>query len=742
VTLIYVTSVFYLTLGIILILLGFIILKENVRQRVNRITGAMMFFAGMGSIFAAFGLLIRASLISDANLASFRRLFLAWEFFFPQMLLFALVFPRENEWARRHRYIYWLIYIPHLVHFLLILGFSSPDQVRNLVDLQALSDRFGLIIQPVTIILSLILSLISLIYEFHTNFFALINLIYIITAIGLMVWGYRKLKNPRLKKQVGLVLWGIRASVGLYAIAFIFPHLNILETTVTMAHLLTSVALLIGALSIAWAIIRYQFLDIRLIIRRGLIYSLASSVLIGIYLLIYGQGKKWITGVLGIEIPILEILFIILALLFFQPILNAIERILERIFMRDRLDYRNVLQDLSHDIMTTLDPTVLQHKITITLKQAMSLEQVCLLVAGSNANYTYEEGDQKLVFHYRDPWIQFLVEHPEPVGFDELSIQIEDSASLDSLRTLNAYLIIPLIHRDILSGILIMGEKITRTGFTTEDMTILNVLSNQAAIALENARLTQEMLEKQRIQEELDLAREIQINLLPKKYPTNAAFELMGYNLPSKEVGGDYYDFIDLPDNRIGIAIGDIAGKGIPAALLMANLQAALRISAVRGESTCEVMQQVNVHISQTTAPEKFATFFYSVLDPVRLSMEYTNGGHNFPILCRRDGSYQFLKEGGIIVGVMEGALYQSARVQLQPGDLLIMYTDGITEALNPHEELYGEQRLLESIQSCCRQPAQIVMEKILDNVVGFTKGHLQSDDLTLVILKVNASFE
>ncbi|MCK4826755.1 hypothetical protein KA005_64055, partial [bacterium] len=377
-TILYATSLLYLTLGAIIILLGFTILKENFRQRINRITGVMMFFAGTGSIFGAFGLLLQASLIPEVNLEPFRKIFLVWEFFFPQMLLFSLVFPLENQWIKRRPYILYLIFIPHLVHFLLILTFSSPDQVRTAIDLNSLSDQFGLIIQPVTILLGLFLSLISIIYEFHTNFFALVNLIYIIGAISFMVWSYRHLENPRLKKQVGLVLWGIRASVGLYAIAFIFPHLKIIQTSQSVAHMLSSVALLIGAGAIAWAIIRYQFLDIRLIIRRGLIFSLASAALIGVYLLIYSQGKKLITAILGVDIPILEILFIILALLFFQPILNAIERIIERIFMRDRMDYRNILQDLSHNILTILDPVKLQNKITLTLKDAMSLEQVSL----------------------------------------------------------------------------------------------------------------------------------------------------------------------------------------------------------------------------------------------------------------------------------------------------------------------------------------------------------------------------
>ena len=736
-TILYATSLLYLTLGAIIILLGFTILKENFRQRINRITGVMMFFAGTGSIFGAFGLLLQASLIPEVSLEPFRKIFLVWEFFFPQMLLFSLVFPLENQWIKRRSYILYLIFIPHIVHFLIILAFSNPGQVRTAIDLNSFSDRFGLITQPVTILLGLFLSLISIIYEFHTNFFALVNLIYIIGAISFMVWSYRHLENPRLKKQVGLVLWGIRASVGLYAIAFIFPHLKIIHTSQAVSHLLTSIALLIGSGSIAWAIIRYQFLDIRLIIRRGLIFSMASALLIGVYLLIYSQGKKLITATLGIDIPILEILFIILALLFFKSIMNAIERIIERIFMRDRMDYRNILQNLSHDIMTTLDPVKLQNKITLTLKDAMSLEQVFMMVPDQNGNFFCQSGGNRHSFHPQSKWITTLLDTKTPIGFDELSLRTGKDKTLEKLRELKAFLIIPLIHRDTLSGILIFGEKITRTSFTTEDMTILSVLSNQAAIALENARLTQEMLTKQRIEEELDLAREIQNNLLPSLYPVNSIFELIGYNLPSKEVGGDYYDFISLNDKLVGVVIGDIAGKGIPAALLMSNLQAAFRICASSAGNTREVMQQVNIHITQTTAPEKFATLFYGVLNTQTLTMEYTNGGHNYPILWRHNGTYQLLSEGGIIIGVIEDAIYQSKTVKFESGDSLVFYTDGITEALSPDEEQYGEMRLIDSIKNSAHMSAQNILDTILENVIEFTHGYLQSDDLTLVVLKM-----
>jgi sigma-B regulation protein RsbU (phosphoserine phosphatase) len=732
-----VTSIFYLALGVILLLLGLIILRENIHQRINRITGIMIALAGTGPVFASFGLLLQNVSAAQINLALFRKLFLIWEFFFPQMFLFSLVYPREFRWVKRHPLILYAIFLPHAVHFLLVISFSSPEQIQNLLPLQALTEKFGLLVQPLVILLGLFLNLLSVIYQFHTNFFALINLVYIVAAIVLMTLGHKALKSGQLKRQVGFVLWGIRASVGLYAIAFLFPRLNLFATSRTMQFFLTTLALLIGSGSIAWAIIRYQFMDIRLIIRRGLIFSLASAVLIGIYLQIYRYGKSLITASLGVEIPVLEILFILFAMFLFQPILTGIERIIERLFMRDKMDYRNVLKDLSHDILTTLDPTLLRHKIMKTLQESLSLESIDLFHASADGHFAQFGTAAKPVFKPREEWIQILREADGPVRIDQLAARVTDEKSLDGLKRMNAYILIPLSYRDRLSGILMLGPKVARTNFTAEDMTMLSVLSNQIVIAMENARLYNETIEKRRIEEDLRLAREIQRNLMPRVTPQGKNFELAGFNLPSREVGGDYYDFIPLAGGRIGIVIGDISGKGIPAAILMSNLQATFRISALHAKSTSEAMHLVNNQIVQTTSAEKFATLFYGVFDSKARTLEYTNAGHNFPIHWNSRRSCRYLKAGGLVVGVLKDVSYQSARASLLPGDLLVFYTDGVTEARDKQEQEFGEARLLEVISRCSDRPAESMIENIFDSVTDYTGGELDSDDLTLVVLKV-----
>ncbi len=733
-----VIALLYLTLGLILCLLGMIILRENFRQRINRITGLMMFFAGMGPIFGAFGLLLASTPASALNLEPFRKVFLVWEFFFPQLLLFSFYFPKEIGWIKKRSIVAGLLFVPHIVHFLLVLSFSSPDQVRNLINLQALSDRFGLVVQPLVLLLGFFLSLLSLIYEFHTNFFALVNLFYILAAVFLMLWSYRKLDQPRQKKQVGSVIWGIRASMAFYAVAFLLPRLHLIKTSATLGYLLTTAALITGAGSIAWAIIRYQFMDVRLIIRRGLVFSVASAVLVGLYLYVYNVGKKSFANVFPANLPVLEIFFIVAAMLLFQPILSLLERLIEGWFMKDRTDYRNVIQELSHDIMTTLDQGGLELKIAATLKDAMGIAQIGLLWTRPDGSFGFSgPGADRAGFRGDADWIHVLKEAGKPIGFEELSRLADPDSLPDRLKRMNPFILVPLSTRDTLAGILIVGEKTNRMRFTAEDITVLSVLANQAAIAVENIDLHSEMLEKQRIEEDIKLARDIQTNLLPRSCPRGDRFEFAGYNLPSREVGGDYYDFIPIADGKIGVVIGDISGKGIPAAILMSNLQATFRVSAVHAASPSEAMRIVNNQIVQTTAVEKFATVFYGVFDPKRFLFHYTNAGHNCPVYRHIEGGITFLREGGLVVGVMENAQYRSKQIALIPGDTLLFYTDGVTEARNGDDEEFGENRMIAAMERPGNGSAQSILDSVLDAVHDFSVTDSLPDDLTLVVLKV-----
>ncbi|MBN2012084.1 SpoIIE family protein phosphatase [candidate division KSB1 bacterium] len=733
-------SIIYLTIGVLILLLGILIFRENPNKRINRTTGTMMFFASLAPLMGGFGILINAYATPiDMDMTVLNRLFLIWEFFFPQLLVFALIFPTEKRILRDFPQITLLMYIPHLIHFFIIMIFRSPESIVSLIKLSQINTH--VLLQPLVVVMNLLLALLSYFYEFHTNVFAIVNLIYVVLAIFIMYRGYLELNNPLQRKQVGLVLWGIRVSVGLYAISYLLPRIIPFAASTGLNYLFSILALIIGPGSIALAIIKYQFLDIRLILRRGIIFSVTSGLLVGIYLIIYDNTKRFITGLLGIDIPIIEVLFLILAVIMFYPVLSAIEEGVEKYFHQGKKDYRQLLQTLSRDILHIIDASQLQEKIVIPLKEYMLLDSAFVFIRQKENSFVTEcarDSDlRNITFPPTSELIEQLHTIHEAIKSDALIARLTNSVDAAKLRKLNARLIIPLRHHDNLIGMFIVGSKASGTSFTSEEMTLLLLLADQMTFALENIELYEEKLEKQRIQEEISVAREIQRMLLPHSIPAGNSFEISALNIPSKEVGGDYYDFVELNEHHIGIAIGDISGKGVPGALLMSNLQATLRAAAYGHESSAEVTRLINRQITRTTSTEKFATFFYGIFDSSKHTFTYTNAGHNYPIIRKKDGTCKYLMSADLIIGVQEEYAYREHTIKLDHGDVLVLYTDGITEAINSQRDEFSDQHLIDTI--CCHEmySAEELRNHIYDEVLHFTGEESQYDDITLIVLRV-----
>jgi len=308
---------------------------------------------------------------------------------------------------------------------------------------------------------------------------------------------------------------------------------------------------------------------------------------------------------------------------------------------------------------------------------------------------------------------------------------------LDFLKQLGLEYCVAMSAQDAFKGFLGIGKKVTGEKLSETELGFLETLANDAVGAIENAQMVEQMLEKQRMEEELKIARDIQKRLLPEYCPHYDRVEIAARNYSCTEVGGDYYDCLPLDASRLGIAIADVSGKSTPAALLMSNLQASLRALASDGKSVQEIVKKINDLIYQNTTSDKFITFFYGELLVRESSFTYANAGHNPPILFHQDGSYQFLKEGGIILGMMPHVAYEEATILLQPNDVLVLYTDGITETQNQEEEEFGEEGLIQKIYENLSLSAEEISEKILEAVKTFSNGADQTDDMTLLIVKL-----
>jgi sigma-B regulation protein RsbU (phosphoserine phosphatase) len=269
-------------------------------------------------------------------------------------------------------------------------------------------------------------------------------------------------------------------------------------------------------------------------------------------------------------------------------------------------------------------------------------------------------------------------------------------------------------------------------------LAIVSGFAAQASAAVQRAQLASERLERRRMEKELAIAREIQLSFLPKASPEIPGFELAGTALPHAEVGGDYYDFIQVSQNRLGLAMADVSGKGVPAALIMAGFRMAL-LAEIRNEFAIRaVMRKVNGILHESTERHKFFTAFYGVLDYRNRVLIFSNAGHNPPILMRSDGTVEYLMEGGVALGVLPDAFYEERPIGILPGDVLLLYTDGVSEAESEADmsEQFGRERIEESVRSRMHRSAQDIVDGLVEDVRVFSGERGQVDDLTLMAVK------
>ncbi len=296
---------------------------------------------------------------------------------------------------------------------------------------------------------------------------------------------------------------------------------------------------------------------------------------------------------------------------------------------------------------------------------------------------------------------------------------------------------VPMTIKNEVRGFILLGKRLTGKPFSHSDLEYISSVASLAIISIENSRLFKEALEKQKLEKDLELARTIQQNLLPKKLPDFKKIEIAAYNKTAKQVGGDYYDVIKLDEKRLLFAIADVSGKGVQAALLMANLQAFLKAIIKQNIPLVEASNLINDLVSENTSMGSFITFFWGVLNTEELTFTYVNAGHNPPLLIR-DGNIIKLKTGGMILGVMSTVVdYEFETIQLKANDVIVMFTDGITEAMDTEKNEYTDERLEKLILENSNVSAKELLNKIIDDVNEHTWEAEQSDDITCCVVKV-----
>ncbi len=296
-------------------------------------------------------------------------------------------------------------------------------------------------------------------------------------------------------------------------------------------------------------------------------------------------------------------------------------------------------------------------------------------------------------------------------------------------------MVAPIISNEEVIGVFDL-ESDELNAYSKDDLEVLMLLASQVAIIIEKVMLHEQQIEKERLETQLEVAREVQLALLPAKDPELIGFDISAYNFPTEEVSGDYYDWVRIYDDQIGVVIADVSGKGVPAALLMAFLRASLRAATHIGYAPHISMSKVNYLLWESIERNQFVTAFYGILDATNRTLAYANAGHNPPLLIAADGSPRFDERGGVPLGMFRDTRYYEHYLTIAPGEILVLYTDGVTEATNPAGEEYGLTRMIEAVKRDKNLTARELIDSIHQDVVNWTDGAGATDDVTFFIIK------
>ena len=336
-----------------------------------------------------------------------------------------------------------------------------------------------------------------------------------------------------------------------------------------------------------------------------------------------------------------------------------------------------------------------------------------------------------------DPLVAYFQHAAGTVDLEQLAL---DSPALRALRQAGVQLVVPLVSQGELIGLLNLGPRLSQQEYSSDDRALLDNLATQTAPAVRVAQLVRqqqaEAQERERIAQELRVARLIQQTLLPKELPVLPGWQLAAHYQPAREVGGDFYDFIPLPGGRLGLVVGDVTDKGVPAALVMATTRTLLRATAQRLDSPGAVLEHVNTVLDPDIPPNMFVTCLYAVLEPASGRLRYANAGHDLPYQRRGDAVVE-LRATGMPLGLLPGMRYEEREAVLAPGDSVLFYSDGLVEAHNPRREMFSFPRLRELLARPALERETTLVDYLLTELARFTgRGWEQEDDITLVTLQ------
>lgn len=657
------------------------------------------------------------------------------------MMLFGIYFPERYSLDRRWPWVKWIFIIP-----LLLFTICSAIINIGVVENYKLAEPLYRLVRPLQRPL-FIFSLLPISIFFFGLFSKLADT-----------------KNPDARRRLKFLTTGTSISLGPLFILVIVGLVRGKGTTEDLSAWYTVPALLLlflFPLTLAYVIVVHRAMDVRVALRQGVQYALArngvrviqiilSAVIIFVAATLVASSSANRPQKITVIAAGVALVFLL------QGVAERLRGWVDRRFFREAYNAEQILSDLSDKVRTIVETAPLLETVAQRISESLHVPRVALMLKDNGAYRPAHalgyDAPLPITFPEQAATVRQLREAKEPVLVysDDTDSWVYKTPGMEQderemLQELDTQLLLPLSVKENLPGFISLGPKQSEEPYSNTDLRLLQSVATQTGLALENSQLTAaiaaEVAQRERLNREVEIAREVQERLFPQNLPTITGLDYCGACRPALGVGGDYYDFLLLPGGNFGIAIGDVSGKGIAAALLMASLQASLRGQAVVGTNNlAELMSMVNRLVYDASAENRYATFFYAQYEPQARLLSYVNAGHNPPVILRNvNGQKEVLRleTGGPVVGLLPGFPYQQASVTLEAGDLFIGFTDGISEAMNPAEEEWGEERMIEAAKHCDGLNATDIIARLVNLADEFAAGAKQHDDMTLVVVRI-----
>ena len=504
---------------------------------------------------------------------------------------------------------------------------------------------------------------------------------------------------------------------------------------------------------------------------RRIYHAVEMALFIGIYFLVFSGNRLKTLDTFGRRSDAVVSLLLVAAFILIHII--ARRRLLprlERYYAPAPYDERKIFFDLGQGSQHVASIDQLYQRVAERVRNALDASNAAIFVRDdASGNFklrvlaaqgrSAETDDKRLQLGKRAFVVRRLMNLSTPLLIEPKEIETwsqalnsvlpelreERASEHEVLRAIKSTRLVQIRQKNELVGILSFGPRSRGFQYSVADRELLMSIAAQLALIIDNARLTERMVAQERMRRELALAAEVQQRLLPSGAPKGIAMEVAGFCEPARGVGGDYYDFINFDNRQLGLAIADVAGKGMPAALLMSTVQATLRSLTARNGSSSSaaelssIVGKLNKLLFNTTNGEHYVTFFYATFDQTTQCLTYVNAGHNPPLYLQAEADFEVrqLTSGGLVAGAFEHAVYEQETVQMKPNDLLFLYTDGLSEALNVEGEEFGPTRIEEILKTIASLSADQIRDVVARRVKEWCAGMSLYDDLTFVILKV-----